>query len=621
VRRRANLALIAAGLVFFTLAAVLFLAALALGRPGVRAPVAAAPSPGAAAAQPTGTTAAVPAGATPVPAVPTAATGGPGASLVNPTAASRVEALLARLSTAEKVGQLLLFGFDGTDTAAASALIEQDRVGGIVLVGRNVSSPRQLAELNRRLQERAAAQGAGVPLLLSIDQEGGEVVRIQSGATVFPSQMALGATQSRDLAYAAGRASGAELRALGVNMVLAPVLDVNDNPDNPVIGLRSYGERPELVAALGDAYLRGVQEQGVLAVAKHFPGHGSTGVDSHLELPVVAHGRAEVDRRELPPFRSALGARVGAVMTGHLLFPGLDPEYPATVSPAIIDGLLRRELGFEGLVMTDDLEMAGITGRYGTSGAAVRAIKAGADQVMVVWTRDRQVATRRALLDAVERGEITEGRLDASVRRILLAKERAGLFGPPPALDPAVVGAAAHRGLAEQIARSAITVVRAGAGALPARASGARVFVVAPTRLPAAGSGTALGEAVRARGAQVQELVVDLDSESSKANALARAPALAAGADLVLVATWDSGPWQTSLVRAVGRAGRPYIVLGFGTPYELAGFPEVPTYLAVYGRTPDQVTAAAAVVFGEVRAGGRLPVSIPGVAESAAFAP
>ncbi len=330
----------------------------------------------------------------------------------------------------DKIGQMLLFGWSGdtpegsrTVNAHAAALVDEFAVGGIVLMGRNVGPPDQTRATIAEIQARAKANGLP-PLFVAVDQEGGRVQRL--GPPYYPAHPAarvVGDTQDPEQARAAARQIGEGLRAVGFNWDFAPVLDVNNNPKNPVIGDRAYGSDPALVAAMGAAAVRGFQEDaGILACGKHFPGHGDTDTDSHHALPRIGIGRARLEAVELVPFRAALAAGLSAVMTSHILFPALDAHLPATLSPAILTGLLRGELGFEGLVITDDLEMKGVADGWGAAEAAVLAVLAGADVLLCCHTWETQRQIQRALVGAVETGRLSESRVDESVARVAAAK-------------------------------------------------------------------------------------------------------------------------------------------------------------------------------------------------------
>jgi beta-N-acetylhexosaminidase len=525
----------------------------------------------------------------------------------------------------DKVGQMLMCGIPGAtlDDGARHTVLDL-RAGGVVLLGRNARDPEQLAALLRDLQALAAARTPAVPLLVSIDHEGGAVVRFSRGVTFFPSNMALGAaaasgepgTLPRQLAYEVGRTSAEELAAMGVNMNLAPVLDVNTEPTNPVIGLRSFGAWPVRVSELGVAFIRGTQEAGVIPVAKHFPGHGGVSVDSHLGLPVLQASAEDLWAVELAPFRSAIAAGVDVIMSAHLAVPALTgDDTPATLAPEVMTDLLRGRLGFRGVAMTDDLSMKGITGRMGQPEAAVRAVEAGCDIILIVAC-DVQDAVQAALLDAVRSGRLSEARIDESVRRILSLKVRYGLFAPRRG-DLSVVGSAEHQALARRVSQAAITAVQ-GNG-LPLEA-GQRILVIAPSYLPAgAEGGTLFGEEVCRRSSSCREVRYDPYSPGSLEPLLAEVPALAGEFDQVVIGLWDA-----SLQRARTGADAPYRVIGafvgagsrvavvaFRLPYDLAGLPAKVPALATCGTTREQVQAAAAALFGERTAPGALPVPMP----------
>ena len=332
----------------------------------------------------------------------------------------------------QKIGQMLLFGWQGvteaeskTVNAHAAALIDDLAVGGVILMGRNVGPPDDLREMVGELQQRAAVRGLP-PLFVATDQEGGRVQRLTPpDYPQHPSAWTVGQSGDKQTARDSAASIGRELKSVGINWDFAPVLDVNNNPENPVIGNRSYGDDPELVCRLGAAAVQGFQDDaGILACGKHFPGHGDTDTDSHLALPRILHGRERLDAVELRPFRAAMDVGLAAVMTAHILFPALDPTHPATLSSAILTGLLRRDMGFDGLVITDSLEMDGVTQGWGSAEAAVLAVLAGADILLCCHTLATQRAIHDALVQAVQTGRIRESRLDESLRRIEAAKQR-----------------------------------------------------------------------------------------------------------------------------------------------------------------------------------------------------
>jgi beta-N-acetylhexosaminidase len=342
------------------------------------------------------------------------------------------ENYIYKLTLAEKVGQMLFFGWQGANSTQsqrvnehAEALIDDLAVGNIIFMGRNVDTRAQMRAVTSELQERNRSHGRP-PLFLGVDQEGGRVNRlVPPHFTRQPSAKSIGDTNDPGQARDAAAATGRELLSVGLNWDFAPVLDVNNNPHNPVIGDRSFGDDPELVSRMGVAAIAGFQEDAcIIACGKHFPGHGDTDVDSHLALPVVNHDRDRLEQIELRPFKAAIAAGVGSIISAHIRFTKIDPDLPATLSSAILTGILRRELGFEGLITTDCLEMKGIADHWGPGEAAVLAVEAGADLLLACHTWTTQSTIRDALLAAVESGRIGESRIDESVGRILAAKSR-----------------------------------------------------------------------------------------------------------------------------------------------------------------------------------------------------
>ena len=350
----------------------------------------------------------------------------------------------------EQIGQLFMLGFTGTAvTPDLADFIRAYKPGGVILFARNLTDTEQIVALTNGLQRLSP----GSPLLISIDQEGGRVSRLPAGFTIFPPCALLGHCGSASLAHAAAAVTAVELRAVGINMNMAPVLDVNTNPANPIIGDRAFSADPELAAALGLAALRGLQANRVVACGKHFPGHGDTAADSHKELPVVAASRERLDAVELRPFRHAIEHGLASIMTAHVLYPALDETRPATLSPAILTGLLRTQLRFDGLVLTDDMEMHAIIDHAGIGEASVQAFLAGADVLLICKDRDRQVAAIEALYKAVESDAIPTERIAASLRRVAAVKARfLQPYKPADLLNARViVGSGSHQALKEQI--------------------------------------------------------------------------------------------------------------------------------------------------------------------------
>jgi beta-N-acetylhexosaminidase len=354
------------------------------------------------------------------------------------------------MTSREKIGQLFMIGFLGTSvTPDLASFIKMYKPGGVILFSRNLESVEQMVDLTNDLQ----ACSPHSPLVISIDQEGGRVSRLPKGFTIFPPCNLLGRCNSTELAYAAAATIAKELRAVGVNMNMAPVLDVNSNPDNPVIGDRAFGTKPDVVCEMGAATVEGLQDNKVVACGKHFPGHGDTNTDSHKELPVVEASRERLEVVEFPPFRRAVQRGVASMMTAHVLYRALDPELPATLSPAIINDLLRQELRYDGVVLTDDLEMHAIVDHYGVEDAAVRAVLAGCDVLLICQDREREIAAFAAIEQAVASGTISMERLDTSAARIGKLKDRFMTPYKPVTISDArlIAGCRTHQALLRTI--------------------------------------------------------------------------------------------------------------------------------------------------------------------------
>jgi beta-N-acetylhexosaminidase len=572
-----------------------------------------------------------------------------------------IDPLLSSLTLEEKVGQMFVIGGSGYFLNEESPGFKElkhevvdEHVGGVVWFRSEVYAA---AILNARLQRLAK-----VPLLVAADLEAGTGMRFED-LTYGPWAMALAATGDPLLAERRARAVAEQARALGITQVYAPVADVNINPDNPVINVRSFGEDPEDVARFVAATVRGLEAGGVLATLKHFPGHGDVTLDSHCALPTLnaetsvrvegriglarsAAGRERLDAVELVPFRAGIAAGASSVMMAHIAVPSLDPSpvpplragvtssdcltterpvpvgsgtTPATLSAPII-GLLRNDLGFQGLVVSDAMRMGGIVIHYEPGDAAVRAILAGEDQILLSPDTDAAIT---AVVRAVKDGTIPQARLDASVRRILAAKEHLGLFRErtPPlgALDTAV-GSPAYEALEEEIARRSLTLVREAPGALPLRGRKLCVITVADEATLNEPLAPFLAE-LTARGAE--HASARLDPRSTPED-VARALETARAADAVLLAftvRTRSGAGQKTAPPAAHETaerllelGKPVVAVSFGNPYILRDFPQLPTYACAYGIQDVVQVAAARALLGEAPFTGRLPVTIPELA-------
>jgi beta-N-acetylhexosaminidase len=361
-----------------------------------------------------------------------------------------------------QIGQLFMVGFDGTAVSAdLAAFIKEYNPGGVILFSRNLESAEQIVALTNELQRCSPRS----PLLIAIDQEGGRVSRLPKDFTIFPPCEMLGRCNSSELAYAAAATTAKELRAVGINMNLSPILDVNSNPANPVIGDRAFGSTPAPVCELGWATVGGLQDNGVVACGKHFPGHGDTAADSHKELPIVTAPRERLEQIELPPFRHAAAQGVATMMTAHVLYRAFDDQRPATLSPAVVGTLLRKELRYDGVVLTDDLEMHAIIDHYGIEEATVRSILAGCDMPLICKDRNRETAAIGAVAKAVADGAISSERLEQSLARIARLKQRFLIPYRPVVLSDAklIVGCRTHRALLHSIDQARERFAKAGA--------------------------------------------------------------------------------------------------------------------------------------------------------------
>jgi beta-N-acetylhexosaminidase len=356
--------------------------------------------------------------------------------------------------TLRLAGQLLAVGFEGQAASPdVKHLIRHYGVGGVVLFARNVDAPEQVAELVRELQECARDAGHVRPLLVAVDQEGGRVARLRAPWTLWPPARALGRVGSEELAREQGELLAAELRACGITLDFAPVVDVDTNPKNPVIGDRSYGDDPDLVARLGAAFITGLQAGRVAACAKHFPGHGDTALDSHHDLPLLDHSRARLDDVELRPFRRAIAAGVATVMVGHLLVREWDDVWPATLSSVLVEGLLRRDLGFSGVIVADDFEMKAVATRWRPEQLGARALEAGCDLLLGCRDHDVQVGLLEGLVRAVEGERIPWQRLEDAEQRVRALKQQYCLpyADPNPRAARLAAGGARAHDLAQRL--------------------------------------------------------------------------------------------------------------------------------------------------------------------------
>lgn len=535
------------------------------------------------------------------------------------------DSLLSLMTVEEKVGQMLMPDIRASATAVNETItsaVQNHKLGGMILFEKNITDIEQLTTLTDQLQKLAN----DIPLFIGIDQEGGTVKRIPGG-TNLPGAMALGAIGDSALSLKAGKVTGAELKALGVNVNFAPVLDVNVNPANPIIGVRSFGSDAGLVSELGTAFMKGLQQEGVIATAKHFPGHGDTEVDSHLGLPVVAHDRERLEQVELKPFREAIKQGVDMIMTAHVSFPAVETEtvtskkdgskvvLPATLSKKVITGLLREELGFQGVVVSDAFTMKGIADHFGEEEAAVRAVAAGVDIILLPKDTTKVF---NAVVQAVNKGQLTERQLDTTVKRILQLKNKYGLFEASPSLKTKLanakrtIGSASHLAVEREIAEEAVTMLSADAGKLPhPSATKGSIDVVAPTSALA----KLMESKLRELGLPQQVSVTTAVQGVATGKELV---AMTAKADYTIVATnyirmapglYDWSGYQ-AIIDQLNAKEKPYVLLSLGNPYEQLYLHDVHHAIAVYGALEPNIKAGLKVIMGQTEARGKLPVAL-----------
>jgi beta-N-acetylhexosaminidase len=540
--------------------------------------------------------------------MPTAGTVGP---------ESDVESILQGLDIRDRIAQLVMpwipgtyAAYDDDGFARAEAWVDSLHVGGVIV---SVGSPLDVAAKLNRLQQRSR-----LPLLVASDFEGGTSIRL-NGGTLLPPNMGVGATGSDSAAYELGRITALEGRAVGVQLAFAPVADVNNNPANPIINTRAFGEDPAEVGRMVAAEVRGLQDNGMLATAKHFPGHGDTGTDSHLALPVISSSWARLDSVELVPFRAAIAAGVDVVMSAHIALPGIDRGQlrPGTVAPNILTGILRDSLGFRGLIVTDALNMAGVADAYGAE-AGVRAFLAGAD--LLLQPADPGAAID-AMARAVDRGEITRERLDSSVRRVLAIKRRLGLLARrtvPLDSIPAVVGNAGFQAEAAEITARSIVLVKDSAGVvlgLPRARTPLTLVAYGEEDNRAVGLG--LASELRNQGFSVT--VVRLWPASGGASydsagaALRRnSTAIFATADRPIAGRGTIG-LPAALTALITRTAReqPTVLVSLGNPYVIGGLPEVGSYLIAWRSNLVAELAVARALAGRATISGKLPIALP----------
>ncbi len=541
------------------------------------------------------------------------------------------DSVLGSMSLRDKAAQIVWPSVFGDYTSGDSPqwrrltqYVQQQKVGGFTI---SVGSPTEVAAKLNALQSMSK-----VPLLFGADLEAGAGFRARGGyfvpnaidlggATVFPPEMAVGATRDTALAYEQGRLTALEGRALGIHIAYAPVLDVNNNPDNPVINTRSYGEDPDLAARMGVAFIHGLQDHGMIATGKHFPGHGDTGVNSHLALPVVTVSRNRLDTVELVPFRAAVNGGVGAIMSFHGAMPALDSSnVPGTLSPKVLTGLLRGEMGFRGIIISDAMDMRGVLDQFGAAEAVKRAIAAGIDVLIQPLDVSQTID---AVVAGVSEGRYTEARLDSSVRRVLEAKRRLGLAQNRLVDLNALrflVGDSSSAAIARRVAEKSITLVKDSLRQVPlATDTTLRVLSITLARRADLPAGNALNAELRAGG--LPKLRTEFVATEDAALNYPRLIAAADSADVTIVGSYVGQSWDAvtasapqafaNFLQTLVQRGRKPIVVALGNPYLLQQVPWVGAYLVAWGGFPVSQTAAARALLGTAAISGHLPISMP----------
>jgi beta-N-acetylhexosaminidase len=517
---------------------------------------------------------------------------------------ARVEKILSSLSLEKKVGQMLIYGFKGQEDEDVLSDIKKYKLGGIILYSHNISSAEQVFSMNRFIH-KASMEQTGIPAFISIDQEGGKVLRTQDFATVLPGNMNLGATGSSTLSFLAGKLTAVDLETLGINMNFAPVLDVNTSSANDVIGVRSFGGDPDMVAKLGSAYIRGIQSRRVSATAKHFPGHGNTSGDSHYQAIVLERSLDELRKNDFKPFVAAINSDVDAIMTAHISVPSIDSDnIPATMSKRVITDILRKELGFNGLVVTDDMEMRPVTKKWSIGRSAVQAVIAGCDLIVVAWSPSAKNDVYNSIIDAVKSNSISESRIDESLRRILRVKLKrdlfSGLSGNDPMLVKNVVGNKFHRQVSSIIAQKSITLLN-NSNVIPVN-SKKRVVLLTPF--------SSLSTELSRSGVKNQILRIGVKLSVSDIKRISKtALGYEDQADAFIVAVMDNTHAQlVNIIKASTKL--PVIVAALDSPYIYSELKDVDAFLCSYSFRANALSALAKVISGNSRPKGRLPVYI-----------
>ncbi|KAJ5541543.1 hypothetical protein N7494_006619 [Penicillium frequentans] len=522
----------------------------------------------------------------------------------------------------KQVGQLFAVGFHGhTPSPEIKTLIHEYHVGGIIIFSRNFQDAAQLQALTLALQNEARLAGHTRPLLIGIDQENGLVTRISPPiATQVPGPMALGATGDPGMAYQAGKATGETLELFGINMNYAPVCDINSEPLNPVIGVRSPGDDPEFVGKFASAAARGLREQNVVPSVKHFPGHGDTATDSHYGLPVIPKSRDELERCELIPFRRAVAEGIETVMTAHISLPEIDDRLPATLSPNAL-GILRKDMAYDGMIITDCLEMDGIRATVGTEQGSVLAIKAGSDSIMLCHTFEVQVASIKKVCEAVQSGTIESSRLEDACRHVAHVKDKF-LNWDTALRQNRLTGLDALNNKTAPFSKEAyeksVTLVRDISKTLPLKGTGHIVLLFPGSKIPVGGAvdGEGMGRqgsykvspylnALQCHNPSVTEIKYkDTGLSNEEWNVVKAADAV-----IFVSINGTEAPYQDALGRKLPRHVRSLVAIAACSPYDFLEVPDIQTYITTYEPTIEAFTVAAGIIFGQMTPRGSLPIA------------
>ncbi len=546
-----------------------------------------------------------------------------------------INALLNKMSLEEKVGQMFMLAFAGKRLDEVKTLIQSHFIGACYISQANAETPQEAIEISNQLQEYARTSGKGIPLILGVDQEGAWGVLVPY-STTGPGNLGLGATADPNCTRRIYQILGREMTAVGYNTLLCPCADVNSNPTNPIIGMRSFGEDPREVSEHVAAAVAGAHDGGAITTAKHFPGHGDTSTDSHRGLPRVERSRQALYEIDLPPFRAAVQAGVDIIMTSHILFPALDSQYPATLSPFILQELLREEMGFKGVVLSDSMNMGAIRKNYSPNESAILAVLAGVDMIMLAEEHydhdpaayiEKQLICVHGVLDAVRKGRIPPARIDQAVRRILELKDRYRLFERQsvPLSNAEIVGQPEHRQIESEIAEQSVTLVRDQRKLipLPPHSQVALVNVVPHHAYAILTHTRGIGpnqsqpafdifeNTLRQLHGEIFTFHWEQLQETLPAELTAATIVVAITEDYPLPGVDFATVPQRELVQRLSTAlGERMVVVGLRTPYELVHYPRVSTYLTTCSSRPCAAIAAARAVAGKISAQGRLPVSL-----------